>query len=261
MVRLLLVRRRRRHIVAKNHREVLVVALHTRHTQALKGYVINALINPLGVLGAHPLRPCAQLGNAFVLAELVLCHMALSHTPNFVSNLFAPKYSEQNLTAEGHQSAVVFGHNLRQKQRVNHCPDKLHFTREPSVGGNVERKNVEHKSVGDIHRSLVCLYHCVIGVGDSDEDVAGEHFVVGFQKPEPAVGVLFAPESGQFFIVLTRKHNVNVVVPRHKSAVSERADKASADEVEGQVIFFAKVPEILEHRKLLKLQLAQKLRG
>ena len=146
---------------------------------------------------------------------------------------------------------MVFGNDLSQKQRVQHCPYKLHFACESAVGANVKRKNIEHQAVRDINVDLVCFDHGVVGVGDSYKDVSGEHFVIGFQQPEPSVSVLFAPYLRKSVVIVTRHDNVDVIIPGNKAAVSERTDKTAADKIEAEVVFFAKISEINDHVKLL----------
>ena len=73
--------------------------------------------------------------------------------------------------------------------------------------------------------------------------------------------MLFLPELRELFVVPARQHDVHVVVPRHKAALSQRADQAAADEIEGEVVPFAEFLEIHQHIQLFELQFAQQLRG
>ena len=156
---------------------------------------------------------------------------------------------------------MVLGHDLSQKQRVEHRPDELTLAREPSVGRDVERKYVEHQSVRNVDVDLIRLDHGVVCVGDCDEDVARKDLIVGFEQAEAAVHALFTPERWQLLVVLAREHDVDVVVPRHKAALAESADQTAAYQPEGEVVLLAEVAEIYEHIELLELQLAQQLRS
>ncbi len=191
----------------------------------------------LGIFNLHPVRSGAQLGHVLIVLPAVLLHVLLTQAPELFADPFAAENPQQQTAAKGDHTAVILGHDLRHEQRVEHCPKIL---------------------LRNIHIGLICLDHGVRGVGDGGKNVAREHFSVRDQQAKAPVGILRLPEPDQPLVVAARQENVDVVVPRNKAAVSQRTDESAADEIKGDVIFFAKFLEKAQHIKLRQLQLPKR---
>ena len=200
------------------------ILYHGPRNDLPEGYApkeVIAMLNPLREQLLCVRGNCDTEVDQMVLDFPILADYALLYAGS--RTVFATHGHHYN-TACPHNSAVLFGNNLSQKQRIKHCPHILHFACKTAVGTNIKRKDIKHKSVRNINLGLICLDHSVICVGYGHKNIAREHIAVGFEKSESSVCALFMPKLVQLFVVLPWQHNINIIIPRNESAVSERTD-------------------------------------